>query len=102
MGLLFTLGDNPLNNIPGRGRPHLKVLAWVIPYSKGRFDAAFSLGVIPKLNVPLLLHFGGCWQGKVPPKIARIGHSILRDPTGTSNTVFIPRIIPLNKRHSIE
>ena len=71
--LLFTLGaipikislSHPMGLLAG-GRPHLKWLALVLPYSgnpKGRFDTAFSLGIIPKINAPFLSPFGGCWQG---------------------------------------
>ena len=55
----------------------------------------------PKIT-PFSHPLGVAGTGKAPPEIAGIGHSILRDPTGTFNTVFILRIIPLNKRHSIK
>ena len=68
------IGVNPLKislylplGVAGRGRPHLKFLALVIPYSG-----------MP----PLLSPFGVAGRGKVPHKIGIIGTSILWEPQG--------------------
>ena len=55
-------------------------------------------GAIPLKHIP----FSPLGVAGRQNTIADIGHSILRDPTGTFNTVLIIRIIPLNKRHYIK
>ena len=65
--------------VAGKGKPHLTLLAWVVPYSgdpKGRRDTVLSLGVI---HMPPFRPFGVAGRGKAPPKIASIGHSILKE-----------------------
>ena len=49
---------------------------------KERFDTVFSLGVIPINKCPPFSSLGVAGRGKPPPKIADIGHSILREPNG--------------------
>ena len=82
--------SHPLGLLAGE-RPHITLLALVLPYSgnpTGRFDTAFSLGIIPKINAPFFSLFGVAGRGKALPKMAGIGHSIHRDLTGTLNTIF--------------
>ena len=61
---------------------HLKLLTLVSSYlrnPKERFDTLFGLGVIP-IKCPFFSPFGGCWEGKSPPKTAGFGNFLLREP----------------------
>ena len=75
--------------VAGRGNPHLKWLALVIPYAenpKERFDTVFSLGTISINKLTFSHPLGVAGRGNPPPKIAGISQS--GNGMGTFDTVL--------------